>query len=307
MKNLLIAALRCHTEVQNIQDIFAADNRRAGQAAGNNLAQDRQVRCHPKSFLGTAGRAAKAADHFIEDQHRTVLTGKTSQSLDEFLRRRHLPPGRAGGFQNNGGNVGVGGEDRHEIEICGVDPRTRGRRTDECLLALRGLLSGEPISHAGDFFSFDAARILPAPDPPVPIVVGGRSSAAVRRAGQHGDGWLGVWCSPRRFEQVVGEVSAHAAKADRPPPERHGLQVWLSVDADRARARARLARGMENMYQVPFERFEKYSPYGEPAEIADFLAPYVEAGCRFFNLMPLAGSTSAGIDAVAEIRERLQA
>lgn len=203
--------------------------------------------------------------------------------------------------------VGLGGEDRHEIEICGVDPRTRGRRTDECLLALRGLLSGEPTSHAGEFFSFDDARIVPAPDPPVPIVVGGRSSAAVRRAGQHGDGWLGVWCSAHRFEQVVGEVSAQAAEAGRQTPERHGLQVWLSVDADRDRARARLARGMENMYQVPFERFEKYSPYGEAAEIADFLAPYVEAGCRFFNLMPLAESTQSGIDAIAEIRERLQA
>ena len=40
---------------------------------------------------------------------------------------------------------------------------------------------------------------------------------------------------------------------------------------------------MEDMYRTPFERFEKYSPYGEPAEIADFLAAYVEAGCRFFN------------------------
>ena len=64
---------------------------------------------------------------------------------------------------------------------------------------------------------------------------------------------------------------------------------------------------MENMYRVPFERVEKYSPYGDPAEIADFLSPYVEAGCRFFTLMPLAESTEAGIDAIAEIRERLHA
>ena len=40
--------------------------------------------------------------------------------------------------------VGVGGEDRHEIEICGVDPATRGSRTDEALAIVRGLLSGEP-------------------------------------------------------------------------------------------------------------------------------------------------------------------
>lgn len=203
--------------------------------------------------------------------------------------------------------VGVGGEDRHEIEICDVDPSTRGRRTDECLVALRGLLSGQPTSHAGEFFSFDAAQILPAPDPAVPVVIGGRSSAAVRRAGRFGDGWLGVWCSPRRFAEVVGEAGSHAADAGRPAPVQNGLQVWLSVDGDRQAARARLARGMEDMYRVPFERFEKYSPYGEPAEIADFLAPYVEAGCRFFNLMPLAASPDAGIDAVAEIRDCLHA
>ena len=54
--------------------------------------------------------------------------------------------------------VGVGGEDRHEIEICGVDPRTRGRRTSESLETLRGLLSGEPVTHRGEFFAFDVAN-----------------------------------------------------------------------------------------------------------------------------------------------------
>ncbi len=39
--------------------------------------------------------------------------------------------------------VGIGGEDRHEIEICGVDPATRGRRTDESLEVLLPLLAGE--------------------------------------------------------------------------------------------------------------------------------------------------------------------
>ena len=38
--------------------------------------------------------------------------------------------------------VGIGGEDRHEVEICGVDPKTRGRRTDESLRVLRGLAEG---------------------------------------------------------------------------------------------------------------------------------------------------------------------
>ena len=203
--------------------------------------------------------------------------------------------------------VGVGGEDRHEIEVCGVDPRTRGRRTNESLGALRELLTGRPTSLDGEFFSFEDALIVPAPDPPVPIVVGGRSDAAVERAGRHGDGWLGVWCSPARYASVVEQTAAIASEAGRPTPEEHGLQVWLGVDDDREKARASLAKAMEAMYRVPFERFEKYSPYGTPAEVADFLRPYVASGCRFFNLMPIASSPEAGIDAVAEIRERLYA
>lgn len=204
--------------------------------------------------------------------------------------------------------IGVGGEDRHEIKICGVDPATRGRRTNETLIALRGLLSGEPVSHRCEFFEFERALIRPPPDPAVPIVIGGRSDAAIRRAALLGDGWLGVWCSPRRYADVVAEIDAIGAERDgpRPPEWDHGLQVWVGLDADRSRARTRLASAMERMYKIPFERFERYSPVGSAAEIADFLAPYVAAGCRHFNVMPVAESTEAAIEATAEIRERLR-
>jgi len=199
--------------------------------------------------------------------------------------------------------VGVGGEDRHEIEICGVDPRTRGRRTDACLEALRGLLSGEPTSADNEFFAFEEAWIRPAPDPTPPIVIGGRSDAAVRRAARHGDGWLGVWCSPRRFEAVREQIEAEGQ--GRGVAWRHGLQVWVGVDADAERARQRLARRMEGVYQTPFERFEKYSPAGSPRRIAEFLAAYAEVGCRDFNVMAVAESSEAALDAVGEIAAEL--
>ena len=54
--------------------------------------------------------------------------------------------------------VGVGGDDRHEVEICGVDPRTRGRRTDESLDILQRLLAGQTVDHSGEFFSFEQAK-----------------------------------------------------------------------------------------------------------------------------------------------------
>jgi len=199
--------------------------------------------------------------------------------------------------------VGVGGEDRHEIEICGVDPKTRGRRTDESLAALRALLRGEPVTHSGEFFSFEKAWIRPAPDPPVPIVVGGRSDAALRRAGRLGDGWLGVWCSPRRYAEARAEVESEGA--GRVEAWRHGLQVWVGVGADPNAARARLSHAMEGVYRIPFERFEKYCPYGSPNRIADFLAAYSAAGARDFNVMAIADSPERAIDGVAEIRARL--
>lgn len=203
--------------------------------------------------------------------------------------------------------VGVGGEDRHEIEICGVDPRTRGRRTDECLQALRGLLSGEPTTIHGEFVAFDRALIRPAPDPRIPIVIGGRSGAAVKRTARHGDGWLGVWCSPTRYAAVVREVTELAAEANRGAVDwQHGLQVWVGVDTDRARARERLAARMQGMYRTPFERFERYSPYGTAAEIADALAPYIESGCRSFNVMAVGSSPETEIEGVAAVAELLK-
>lgn len=201
--------------------------------------------------------------------------------------------------------VGVGGEDRHEIEICGVDPRRRGARTDEALAALRALLGGEPVSHAGEFFRFERACIRPAPDPPVPIVVGGRSDAALRRAGRLGDGWLGVWCSPQRYAAALAQVEEEGRAQGRSVRWRHGLQVWVGLDADRAAARERLSRAMQGVYRIPFERFEKYCPVGTPAAVAEFLAPYAAAGCRDFNVMAVAASPEQAIDGVAEIRAGL--
>jgi alkanesulfonate monooxygenase SsuD/methylene tetrahydromethanopterin reductase-like flavin-dependent oxidoreductase (luciferase family) len=138
----------------------------------------------------------------------------------------------------------------------------------------------------------------------VPIVIGGRSDAALRRAGRFGDGWLGVWCSPRRYGEAIAQVEAEGA--GRSAPWRHGLQVWVGLDPGRARARERLAARMEGFYRMPFDHFEKYCPYGTPGEIADFLAPYAEAGCRDFNVMAVASSSEVALDGVGEIRERLR-
>jgi alkanesulfonate monooxygenase SsuD/methylene tetrahydromethanopterin reductase-like flavin-dependent oxidoreductase (luciferase family) len=203
--------------------------------------------------------------------------------------------------------VGVGGEDRHEIEICGVDPATRGSRTDEALAIVRGLLSGEPQTFHGRHFDLDDAVILPAPTPPIPLLVGGRSDAALRRAARHGDGWLGIWVSDRRFAQAAATVAELAEAAGREVATwQHELNVWCAFGPDRERARAHVAPAMEGFYATPFERFARYAPHGRPEDVAGFLAPYVEAGCRSLNLIAANPDAAEAVDGVAEVRRLLR-
>lgn len=204
--------------------------------------------------------------------------------------------------------VGIGGEDRHEIEVCGVDPKTRGRRMDECLQILRGLADGTPVTFDGEFFSLQDALIVPAPSPRIPLIIGGRSDAAVSRAARLGDGWLGIWISPHRFAVVRDHIGREATQAGRDPSRfEHSLNVWCGFASTREAARERLAAQMQAFYQMPFEPFERYSPYGTPEDVAEFLTPYIEAGCSAFNVIPCAGDEESAIAAVGELRTLLTA
>jgi len=202
--------------------------------------------------------------------------------------------------------VGVGGDDRHEVEICGVDPRTRGRRTDESLDILQRLLAGETVDHSGEFFNFEQARIIPTPDPPIPVYVGGRADAALRRAGKYADGWLGIWCSSERYTESIAIYNQAAEDAQREVQADHGIQLWVGVGKDRTEAASFVGPAMEGFYRVPFEKFSRYTPHGTVDDIVDFLAPYLEAGCRHFNLTPVASTAEAGIEVIGEVGERLR-
>jgi probable F420-dependent oxidoreductase len=92
---------------------------------------------------------------------------------------------------------------KEEYELAGVDFYTRGHRLDELLLVMRKLWTGEKVSHRGEFFHFDA-RMLPAPQRPVPIWCGGGSKPAIRRAAMN-DGWLPL---PMTLDQMT-EAAEH--------------------------------------------------------------------------------------------------
>lgn len=200
--------------------------------------------------------------------------------------------------------VGAGGEDRAEVVACGVDPGTRGRRLDEAVAVVRSLLTGDPVDHEGEFFALADVSVRPAPPRGVPLLVGGRSEAALRRAGRLGDGWLGLWVSPGRFAAAVGRVEEIGAAAGRPPAGRwrHGLQVWCGFGPDHERARAALAAEMQTLYDLPFDRFARWCPAGRPEDVAEFLAPYAAGGAADLNLIAVAEDPLAAVAGAAEVR-----
>jgi alkanesulfonate monooxygenase SsuD/methylene tetrahydromethanopterin reductase-like flavin-dependent oxidoreductase (luciferase family) len=202
--------------------------------------------------------------------------------------------------------VGAGGEDRAEVSNCGVEPSTRGRRLDESLAIVTGLAGGDPVTFHGEFFTVDTARIVPAPQPRIPIVVGGRGDAAALRAGRYGDGWLGIYVSPSRFAAMVHQVRSEAHACGRPDPQWFGLNVWCGFGRTEPAATHPLAERMESLYRLPFSSFARYCPAGTSIQVADALSAYLDAGCRTFTITAAGPEPHATIDAVAQVRRRLR-
>ncbi len=203
--------------------------------------------------------------------------------------------------------VGVGGEDPGEVRACGIDPATRGRRLDESLSILGELLAGRAVTRSSGLFELDQVTIAPPPPSSVPIVVGGRSAAALRRTARFGDGWLGVWVSPQRYTTACEQIAELARAAGRDVTAwTHGMHVWCGFGTDRESARDRLAGEMQSLYGVPFERFERYCPYGSPEDVTDALRPYVAAGCRSVNLIATAPSSAEALAGAVAVRALLR-
>ena len=129
---------------------------------------------------------------------------------------------------------------REEVEACGVDFATRGRRADEQLRVLRALWAGngeQGVDHDGEFFRLRGAMTYPRPvRGDIPVHIGGHSRAAARRAGRHGDGFQPLGVAGDALAALVAEMRAAAMDAGRDPD---ALELSLGhlvprVDAARA-------------------------------------------------------------------------
>lgn len=108
-----------------------------------------------------------------------------------------------------------------EWQAAGLDFHTRGRRLDEALAVCRRLWSEEVVEHHGEFFDFAPVMFEPKPiqQPGPPVHVGGESDAALRRAAQAGDGWIGITHtveSVRRPVELLAKLREDAGRSDRP-------------------------------------------------------------------------------------------
>ncbi len=92
---------------------------------------------------------------------------------------------------NNRFGLGIGLSPWPEdFRLCGVPWAGRGKRMDEMIAIIRGLLRGGYFEFHGEHFQIESVKMCPVPTRPVPLLVGGHSEAALSRAARLGDGWM---------------------------------------------------------------------------------------------------------------------
>jgi probable F420-dependent oxidoreductase len=109
--------------------------------------------------------------------------------------------------------LGVGvGWCAEEFALCGQEFRTRGKRTDEMIEAMRLLWSGDYVEYRGKHYAFDRVRMLPKPEAKVPIYGGGLSEPALRRAARL-DGWVSDLHSTAELREIAGKLREYRVEA----------------------------------------------------------------------------------------------
>ena len=117
-----------------------------------------------------------------------------------------------------------------EYSFLRADFGNRGQLADEYIRAIRVLFeSGHPEFH-GEHINFSEALFSPRPKLPIPIVVGGTSKAALRRAAILGDGWYGLRLSPDATKAAIGTMDEIGHKPDFSVSLRVQTRVGGSVD-----------------------------------------------------------------------------
>jgi probable F420-dependent oxidoreductase len=141
----------------------------------------------------------------ILGQRQTALVAKQAAEVDVL----------AGGRLRLG--VGIGWN-HVEYEALGTNFHDRGRRSEEQIAVLRALWTQEVVNFKGRWHQITAAGLNPLPvQRPIPIWLGGRAEAVVRRVGRLADGWFPQFPPDRAGEETLNRMRGYAREAGRDP------------------------------------------------------------------------------------------
>lgn len=165
----------------------------------------------------------------ILPQHNPVITAKQIATLDLMSGGRILM------------GIGVGWL-KEEFDAIGAEFSTRAARTDEYVAAMRVLWSDEAPTFNGKFIQFKGAYCRPQPvNGSVPIIVGGHTKAAARRAGRLGDGFFPA----REFTPELLQLARDTAVEHGRDPT--ALEITASLPADLADIPAYAKMGVDRI------------------------------------------------------------
>lgn len=232
----------------------------------------------PVAFLSyVAGRLKKmklGTSTLVLPTRNPIVLAKELATLD-FLSRGRLFPA-----------FGLGGDESKDLQAIGVNRKERAARADEMIVFMRRLWTEENVTFEGKFYSVQNATITPRPwqKNGLPIWIGGRSQAAMRRTGRLGDGWLVSSIAPQEVEAGIKTIRAYAADAGRQVPEDHyGVLIPFYFAASGEKAFEIAGQSIRARADMPIGEF---TAFGDPDRVRAKVQAYIAAGATKFVLRP---------------------
>jgi len=126
------------------------------------------------------------------------------------------------------------GWSEEEYAALGVTWARRGKRFDEYLDAMKLVWAESPASYKGEFVEFENVLLDPKPLTPggPPLLIGGNSLPALRRAARIGAGWYGVWMGQDDIEPVIGQLHECLAEAGRAQGDKFSVKLTMPLPPD---------------------------------------------------------------------------
>ncbi|MBW2268107.1 MAG: TIGR03619 family F420-dependent LLM class oxidoreductase [Deltaproteobacteria bacterium] len=123
-----------------------------------------------------------------------------------------------------------------DFRVCGQDWDSRGKRMDEMIEIIRGFTKGGYFEFHGEHYDIERIKMAPVPSEPIPILIGGHSEPALRRAARTGDGWMHAGGPAEELNHVLERLASLRREygRDQLPFEIHVLsEDAVSVDGVR--------------------------------------------------------------------------